>query len=115
MTAQLRHLTQCSTKSAINIQVVPFRTGTPASTCGTFTIFETPAPFPEVAYTESMAGAIYVEPPETERFVRAYDGQEHGPRANRICRPDFSDSRGMAVSMSEAAEELSPQELARVS
>ncbi|MFC5749360.1 helix-turn-helix domain-containing protein [Actinomadura rugatobispora] len=76
MAAQLRHLTVCSSRSKIDIRVLPFRAGTPASTYGTFEIFELPAPFPEMAYTETMAGGIYVEPPESERFVRAYDGHK---------------------------------------
>ena len=27
----------------------------------------------EVGYTETVGGAVYVEPPDSERFVRVYD------------------------------------------
>ncbi|GAA2419957.1 helix-turn-helix transcriptional regulator [Actinomadura vinacea] len=73
MAAQLHHLGQCSTKPTIDIRVCPFRAGTPASTHGAFTIFQLPAQFPEVAYVETMAGGLYVESPDTERFLRTYD------------------------------------------
>ncbi|NKZ07009.1 helix-turn-helix domain-containing protein [Actinomadura latina] len=76
MADQLRHLAQCATMPTVDLRVLRFRAGTPASTHGAFTIFELPAPFPEVAYTETMAGAIYIETPETERFAKAYAGHQ---------------------------------------
>ncbi|TDD89290.1 XRE family transcriptional regulator [Actinomadura darangshiensis] len=76
MANQLLHLTHCATMPTVDLHVLPFRAGTPASTHGAFTIFELPAPFPDVAYTETMAGAIYVESPETERFAEAYAGHQ---------------------------------------
>lgn len=76
MAAQLRHLVRCTAKPTVDIRVLPFRAGTPAGTYGTFTIFKLPAPFPEVAYTETMAGAIYAEPPQSNRFIRTYVGHE---------------------------------------
>lgn len=36
-------------------------------------MFDLPEPYPDVAYVETLAGRLYVESPETERFVRAYD------------------------------------------
>ncbi|GAA1821555.1 helix-turn-helix transcriptional regulator [Actinomadura chokoriensis] len=72
MAAQLQHLVQCTTRPTVDIRVLPFRAGTPASTYGTFTIFKLPEPFPEVAYTETMAGAVYAEPPQSDRFAQAY-------------------------------------------
>lgn len=76
MHAQLRHLVECAARPTVDLRVLPFRAGTPAGTYGSFNIFELPDPFPEVAYLETMAGAVYVESPETERFVRTYDGHE---------------------------------------
>jgi hypothetical protein len=76
MATQLRRLAQCATKPRMDIRVLPFRENTPASTYGSFEVFELPTPFPEVAYTESMAGALYVESPDTERFLRTYDGHK---------------------------------------
>lgn len=79
MTAQLRRLVECSAMDKVDIRVFPFRAGSLASTRGTFRVFQMPEPFPEVAYAETLAGAIYVESPDTDRFVRAYDG--HRARA----------------------------------
>ncbi|QKW34514.1 helix-turn-helix domain-containing protein [Actinomadura sp. NAK00032] len=76
MADQLSHLIRCSARSAVDIRVLPFRTRTPVSTYGSFEIFELPEPFPRVAYTETMAGTIYVESPESERFSRTYAGHE---------------------------------------
>lgn len=76
MAAQLLHLLRHAAMPTTDIRVLPFRAGTATSTYGTFTIFKLPAPFPEVAYTETMAGAIYTEPPASDRFVKAYVGHE---------------------------------------
>ncbi|MFA1544899.1 helix-turn-helix domain-containing protein [Actinomadura chokoriensis] len=76
MAEQLSHLARCCAMPAVDIRVLPFNAGTPAGTYGTFEIFELPEPFPTVAYTETMAGAIYVESPKTERFTRTYAGHE---------------------------------------
>ncbi|TYB46727.1 helix-turn-helix domain-containing protein [Actinomadura chibensis] len=76
MEAQLRHLAERSADPSVDVRVLPFRAGTPASTHGTFSIFELPTPFPEVAYTETMAGAIYIESPQTKRFDEAHAGHE---------------------------------------
>ncbi|MEU8342162.1 helix-turn-helix transcriptional regulator [Spirillospora sp. NPDC048832] len=76
MADQLNYLVVCSARSTVDVRVLPFRAGTPVSTYGSFEIFELPEPFPQVAYTETMAGAIYVESPESERFSQAYAGHE---------------------------------------
>ena len=62
---------------AVEIRVLPLRSGTPASVSGPFSIFRMPKPFPEVAYAETLAGAIYVESPNTEQFTRAYDAHRN--------------------------------------
>jgi hypothetical protein len=49
MANQLRYLVQCSAKPMVAARVLRLRGDTPASTYGTFEIFELPAPFPEVA------------------------------------------------------------------
>jgi transcriptional regulator with XRE-family HTH domain len=74
MAAQLHRLAECAAMDRVEIRVLPFRAGGLASTRGAFMIFQMPEPFPEVAYAETLAGAIYVESPDTERFTRAYDG-----------------------------------------
>ncbi|WP_019634695.1 helix-turn-helix domain-containing protein [Actinomadura atramentaria] len=73
MIAQLRRLADYAARPGIDIRVLPFNAGTPASTYGTFEMFELPDPLPQVAHTETMAGALYVESPDTEVFFRTYD------------------------------------------
>lgn len=76
MAAQLDHIARNAAKPNVDIRVLPFRAGTPAGTYGTFTIFTLPDPFPAVAYTETMSGAIYTEPPHSDRFIKTYVGHE---------------------------------------
>lgn len=77
MADQLRHLLERSARPTIEVRVLPLRAGRLASTRGTFAIFQLPEPFPEVAYTETLAGGVYVEAPGIESFVRAYDGHSN--------------------------------------
>ena len=77
MAGQLRHLSERMASPAVEVRVLPLRSGTPASVYGSFEIFRMPEPFPEVAYAETLAGAIYVESPDTERFTRAYDAHRN--------------------------------------
>ncbi|MBE1534380.1 helix-turn-helix domain-containing protein [Actinomadura algeriensis] len=74
MAKQLQHLVNYCNTPTVDIRVLSYSAGTPTSTYGTFEIFEMPSPFPEVAYAETMAGAIYIEPPASDRFVQTYDG-----------------------------------------
>ncbi|WP_262402267.1 DUF5753 domain-containing protein [Actinomadura sp. CNU-125] len=71
---QLRHLVELAALPNVEIRVLPFEAGKLASVHGSFEIFQMPDPFPEVAYTESLAGGIYVEAPDISRFTHAYDG-----------------------------------------
>ncbi len=73
MRAQLARLLEATGQPHIEIRVLPLRGGAHASPTGTFKLLTMPDPYPEVAYTETLAGAIYVESPETERFIAAYD------------------------------------------
>ncbi|GAA4240779.1 helix-turn-helix transcriptional regulator [Actinomadura meridiana] len=94
METQLRHLADRSTAASVDVRILPFRAGTPASTNGNFSIFELPDPFPEVAYTETLAGALYIESPENENFTRAYAGHKR-----QAIEP--SDSINMILSAAE--------------
>lgn len=71
--AQLHRLRELSIQENIDIHVMPADHGSHAGNAGTFEFFEMPDPYPEVAYVESLGGAIYVEQPRAERFRRAYD------------------------------------------
>lgn len=74
MKGQLALLTELAALPTVEIRVLPLSAGALASVYGSFEIFQMPEPFPEVAYTETLAGAIYTEAPDICRFIRAYDG-----------------------------------------
>ncbi|MDV6013842.1 helix-turn-helix transcriptional regulator [Haloechinothrix sp. LS1_15] len=71
---QLRHLLALAERPGIEVRVLPFTAGAHPGVPGSFKIFEMAEPYPEVGYVETIAGALYVEPPNTERFRAAYDG-----------------------------------------
>jgi transcriptional regulator with XRE-family HTH domain len=73
MRDQLRHLSECAQRPNIEIRVLPFKAGAHASPAGAFKVFTMVEPYPDVAYTETLGGAIYVETPGAERFVQTYD------------------------------------------
>ncbi|MDG4797190.1 helix-turn-helix transcriptional regulator [Micromonospora sp. WMMD1082] len=73
MRDQLRHLSECAHRPNIEIRVLPFKAGAHASPAGAFKVFTMVEPYPDVAYTETLGGAIYVETPGAERFVQTYD------------------------------------------
>jgi transcriptional regulator with XRE-family HTH domain len=70
---QLEHLVELAARPHVEIRVLPRQSGTFAGDSGMFTLFSMPEPYPDAAYTETLAGGIYVESEKTERFVRAYD------------------------------------------
>jgi transcriptional regulator with XRE-family HTH domain len=74
MREQLDHLIDCTSRTNVEIQVLPFSSGSPLGIIGAFKIFTLAEPFQDdVAYQETIAGCMYVESPESERFVHAYD------------------------------------------
>jgi transcriptional regulator with XRE-family HTH domain len=70
---QLTHLLACAELPHLDLRVLPASLGTHASLSGGFLVFSTAEPDLEVGYAETMGGAVYVEPPDSERFVRVYD------------------------------------------
>ncbi|HEV7934114.1 MAG TPA: helix-turn-helix transcriptional regulator [Actinomadura sp.] len=70
---QLRRLIDAADRPNVEIRVLPFGKGAHASPEGPFTIFDMPEPYPDVAYVETRAGAIYAEADRMEGFARAYD------------------------------------------
>ncbi|MEU8037131.1 helix-turn-helix transcriptional regulator [Streptosporangium sp. NPDC049078] len=73
MYAQLKNLSEVMARPNVTIRVVPFDVGAHASLEGSFTIFDMPDPYSNVAYVETRAGAVYTEAEGAEIFVRAYD------------------------------------------
>jgi transcriptional regulator with XRE-family HTH domain len=76
MQEQLRHLADLAALPTVDIRVLPLKAGALASVFGAFEIFRMPDPFPEVAYTETLAGAIYTEAPDISQFIHAYNGHQ---------------------------------------
>jgi transcriptional regulator with XRE-family HTH domain len=73
MRQQVEHLLTCAQRSNVEIRVLPFTVGAHASPAGAFKVFTMADPYPDVAYAETLAGAVYVETPGAERFTEAYD------------------------------------------
>jgi transcriptional regulator with XRE-family HTH domain len=73
MYAQLDHLLALAKQPRIELRVVPFSAGGHPGQAGDFQLFILPEPYPEVSYSETLAGSLYVETDGVERFSRAYD------------------------------------------
>lgn len=72
MLPQLRRILDLAERPAVTIRVLPSRATTHASPEGPFTLFTMPDPYLKIAYVEMRGGAVYVESPKVEGFVRAY-------------------------------------------
>jgi hypothetical protein len=73
MTAQLRHLLAAAERPCVELRVLPFSAGAHASPMGSFNVFGMEEPYPEVAYVETLKGALYIEPPDTAPILKRYD------------------------------------------
>jgi hypothetical protein len=73
MRDQLDHLLTLTKDPRIELRVLTFSAGAHAAHNGEFKVFVLPEPYPEVAYSETLAGSLYVETDGVERFSRAYD------------------------------------------
>lgn len=69
---QLEHLLATAERPKVNIRVIPLAVGLRASVRVPFVLFEMAEPYPEVGYVEALAGALYLEPPETAPLAEAY-------------------------------------------
>lgn len=69
---QLTHLQVCAELAHLDLRVLPASVGAHASLSSGFLVFTIAEPDMEVGYAETMGGAVYVEPPDSERFVRVY-------------------------------------------
>jgi Domain of unknown function (DUF5753) len=70
---QLAHLLATAQLPHVDLRVLPATLGAHASPSGDFLVFTIAEPDLEVGYTDTLGGAVYVEPPGSERFVRVYD------------------------------------------
>jgi len=69
---QLAHLLTCMELPQLDLRVLPSSVGAHASPSGGFRVFTIAEPDMDVGYAETVGGAVYVEPPDSERFVRVY-------------------------------------------
>lgn len=76
MMGQLQHLVAQAARRDIELRVLPFSAGEHASPNGGFQLLKMTDPFPEVAYIEGPAGALYVESAEAERLSGMYSRLE---------------------------------------
>ena len=53
--------------------MLPASLGAPASPSGYFLVFTIAEPDLDVGFAETLGGAVYVEPPDSGRFIRVYD------------------------------------------
>jgi hypothetical protein len=75
--SQVAHLLNCATLPHLDLRVLPASVGAHASPSGGFLLFTTAEPDLEVGYAETVGGAVYVEPPDSEQFIRVYDRLLH--------------------------------------
>ncbi len=73
MREQLTHLREIAERPTVEIRILPLRRGAHAGLDGAFWLYEMPDPYPDVAYIENLAGAVYVEEDTAvDRFRQAY-------------------------------------------
>lgn len=73
MRDQLAHLLTTAELPQVDLRVLPASVGAHASPNGYFLVFTIAEPDLDVGYAETLGGAVYVEPPDSERFARVYD------------------------------------------
>jgi hypothetical protein len=72
LSGQLAHLLTAAELPHVNLRVLPASIGAHASPSGYFLICTIAEPDLDVGFAETLGGAVYVEPPGSERFVRVY-------------------------------------------
>lgn len=73
MRSQHTKLLDIAERPNVEVRVLPLRHGAHAGLDGPFWLFEMPDPYPDVAYVDNLAGAIYVEEDTAvDRFRQAY-------------------------------------------
>lgn len=65
---QLERLLELNRLENIEIHVMPTSHGPHAAHHGSFNLYEMPDPYPDVAYTETVGGSLYIEDPTVTRI-----------------------------------------------
>ncbi|MGH3933486.1 MAG: helix-turn-helix domain-containing protein [Pseudonocardiaceae bacterium] len=77
MRGQFAHLLAAGELPYVDLRILPANVGAHAGHSGLFQVFTIAEPDLDVGYAESVGGAVYVEPPDSERFIRVYDRLLH--------------------------------------
>lgn len=73
MRGQLTKLLEVAERPNVEVRVLPLRRGAHAGLDGSFWLYEMPDLYPDVAYVDNLAGAVYVEDDAAvDRFRQAY-------------------------------------------
>ncbi|MGH3838995.1 MAG: helix-turn-helix domain-containing protein [Pseudonocardiaceae bacterium] len=73
MRGQLTKLLEVAERPNVEVRVLPLRRGAHAGLDGSFWLYEMPDLYPDVAYVDNLAGAVYVEEDAAvDRFRQAY-------------------------------------------
>lgn len=73
MREQLRHLIDVAARPNVTVQMLPYAAGAHPGVIGSFVVLRF-ADDPDVAYIEGVAGDVYAEGTDVERFTLAFDG-----------------------------------------
>ncbi|BFU42736.1 helix-turn-helix domain-containing protein [Krasilnikovia sp. MM14-A1004] len=73
MREQLKHLVEVAGRPNVTIQVLPYSAGAHPGVIGSFVVLRF-AQDPDVAYIEGVAGDVYAEGTDVQRFTLAFDG-----------------------------------------
>ena len=73
MRGQFARLREVAERPNVKLRVLPLRRGAHAGLDGSFWLYEMPDPYPDVAYVDTLGGAVYVEEDAAvDRFRQAY-------------------------------------------
>ncbi|RZU49892.1 helix-turn-helix protein [Krasilnikovia cinnamomea] len=73
MREQLKHLIDMAGRPNVTLQVLPYAAGAHPGVIGSFVVLRF-AQDPDVAYIEGVAGDVYAEGTDVQRFTLAFDG-----------------------------------------
>lgn len=71
---QLIRLQEVAEQPNVEVRILLLRRGAHTGLDGVFWLFEMPDPYPDVAYVDNLAGAVYIEDDTAvDRFRQGYD------------------------------------------
>ncbi|WP_199035309.1 helix-turn-helix domain-containing protein [Glycomyces salinus] len=70
---QLSHLLEAGQRENIEIRIMPIEHAPHTGHQGSFTLFEMPEPYPQVAYVDTLAGPLFIEAPTVQRYSEVWN------------------------------------------